>query len=663
MKNLSEVSIHNRVLVWYFIILVAIAGIFSYMKLGRMEDPTYTVRTMVVSVAWPGATAEQMQEQVTDKIEKKLQDTPNLDYIKSYSRPGQSVIYVYLDDKAPRDSIRSTWHEVRNLTEDMKKDLPEGVYGPYYNDRFDDVYGSIYAITGDGYSYEELRQKAEKIRRMMMSVDDVSKVELVGEQSEKVYIEVANSKLAELGIAPTTIANAVKGQNQMTPAGMVDTQSDNVYLRLSGVFEDVEAIRNLPINANGRVFRLGDIATVERRYTEPADPKMFYNGKPTVGIALSMKSGGNNLQLGENLKKLQESVKSDLPAGMEIHQVSDQPQVVKESISDFTNTLREAIIIVLVVIIVVVMVAAAAMVMVVMIVMMVLMLIVVIILIVIVMMLVLVLVVIIIVVVMMAAAAHTVLVIVVMVVVMLFFVLVGVLFVGLCSHGDQLCLEVVLGGHGLQDLLTGQFVPCGGHDGSGGVLLAQHGDRSGDLLFAGGLGAAEQDAACVADLVIVELAEVLHIHLDLVHIGHGDKAVQLHIQMLGHAFHSAGHIGELAHAGGLDDDAVGVVLLHHLLQSGAEIAHQRAADAACVQLVDLNAAFLQETAVNADLAELVLDQHHLLACKGLGDQLFDQSSFAGAKEAGEDIDFSHVPNASFFLSQYSQLLAQRAAEC
>ena len=167
----------------------------------------------------------------------------------------------------------------------------------------------------------------------------------------------------------------------------------------------------------------------------------------------------------------------------------------------------------------------------------------------------------------------------------------------------------------------------------------------------------------MADLVIVELAEVLHIHLDLVHIGHGDKAVQLHVQMLSHALHGAGHIAQLAHAGRLDDDAVGVVLLHHLLQSGAEIAHQRAADAAGVQLVDLNAAFLQETAVNADLAELVLDQHHLLACKGLGDQLFDQSGFAGAKEAGEDIDFSHVPNASFFLSQYSQLLAQRAAEC
>ena len=303
------------------------------------------------------------------------------------------------------------------------------------------------------------------------------------------------------------------------------------------------------------------------------------------------------------------------------------------------------VLVVIIVIIVVVMVAAAAMVMVVMIVMMVLVLIVVIILIVIVVMLVLILVVII-VVVMMAAAA---MVVVVMIVVMLFFlVLVGVLLIGLCSHGDQLCLEVVLGGHGLQDLLTGQFVPCGGHDGSGGVLLAQHGDRSGDLLFAGGLGAAEQDAACVADLVVVELAEVLHIHLHLVHIGHGDKAVQLHIQMLGHAFHSAGHIGELAHAGGLDDDAVGVVLLHHLLQGGAEVAHQRAADAAGVQLVDLDAAFLQKAAVNADLAELVLDQHHLLAGKGLFDELFDQGSFTGTKEAGENIDFGHDSIASFF---------------
>lgn len=347
MRNLSELAIKNRTLVWYFIIVIAIAGVFSYMKLGRMEDPAYTVRQMVVTAAWPGATARQMEEQVTDKIEKKLQDTPNLDYLKSYSRPGQTVIYVYLTDQAPRDTIRDTWHEVRNLTEDMKSELPDGVVGPFFNDRFDDVYGSVYAVTGDDYSYEELRQKAEEIRRIMLTVDDVSKVELVGEQSEAVYIEVANDKLAELGIPPTAISDAVSGQNAMTPAGMVDTESDNVYLRVSGVFDDLESIRNLPINANGRLFRLGDIASVERRYTEPADPKMFFDGKPAVGIALSMKNGGNILELGNNLEKMQQYVKQNLPAGMELHQVSDQPKVVEESIDDFVDTLREAILIVL----------------------------------------------------------------------------------------------------------------------------------------------------------------------------------------------------------------------------------------------------------------------------------------------------------------------------
>ncbi|WP_288947088.1 efflux RND transporter permease subunit [uncultured Megasphaera sp.] len=347
MRNLSELAIKNRTLVWYFIIVIAIAGVFSYMKLGRMEDPAYTVRQMVVTAAWPGATARQMEEQVTDKIEKKLQDTPNLDYLKSYSRPGQTVIYVYLTDQAPRDSIRDTWHEVRNLTEDMKSELPDGVVGPFFNDRFDDVYGSVYAVTGDDYSYEELRQKAEEIRRIMLTVDDVSKVELVGEQSEAVYIEIANDKLAELGIPPTAISDAVSGQNAMTPAGMVDTESDNVYLRVSGVFDDLESIRNLPINANGRLFRLGDIASVERRYTEPADPKMFFDGKPAVGIALSMKNGGNILELGSNLEEMQQYVKQNLPAGMELHQVSDQPKVVEESIDDFVDTLREAILIVL----------------------------------------------------------------------------------------------------------------------------------------------------------------------------------------------------------------------------------------------------------------------------------------------------------------------------
>ena len=260
---------------------------------------------------------------------------------------------------------------------------------------------------------------------------------------------------------------------------------------------------------------------------------------------------------------------------------------------------------------------------------------------------------IIVVIMMMTAAAMLIMVIIVVVVMMVFvlffLVLVGVLLVGLGSHSDQLSLKVVLGGHGLQDLLAGQGVPGGGDDGSGGVLLTQHGHSGGDLFLGGVLGAAQDDAACVADLVVVELTEVLHIHLDLVHIGHGDKAVQLHIQMLGHAFHGAGHIGELAHAGGLDDDAVGVVLLHHLLQSGAEIAHQRAADAAGVQLIDLDAGLLQKAAVDADLAELVLDEHDLLACKGLFDELLDKGGLTGAKEAGENINFGHSLKCLFLL--------------
>ena len=349
MRNLTEISLRNKALVWYFIIVIALAGAFSYMKLGRMEDPSYTVRQMVVTVAWPGATAGQMEEQVTDKIEKKLQDTPHLDYIKSYSKPGQAVIFVNLDDDIESSGVRSVWQEVRNLAEDTKRTLPEGVYGPYYDDHFDDVYGSVYAVTGDGYSYEELRQKAELLRREILGVPDVGKAEILGEQSEKVYVEIENAKLASLGIAPTAIAEAVKGQNAVTPTGMVNTQTDNVYLRVSGTFEDVEAIKNLPVKGDNAVFRLGDIAKVERTYTEPSDPKMYYNGQPAVGVAASMKDGGNILKLGKNLEKIVKSVQGDMPAGMEIHQVSDQPKVVDESISDFVGTLREAIIIVLVV--------------------------------------------------------------------------------------------------------------------------------------------------------------------------------------------------------------------------------------------------------------------------------------------------------------------------
>lgn len=347
MRNLTEVSLKNRALVWYFIIVTAIGGIFFYFKLGRMEDPNFTINQMVVTAAWPGASADQMEQQVTDKLESKFRDIPGVKEITSNTRAGTSVVYVTLRDDVDRSTIRDTWRDVRGFGNDVQSELPSGVYGPYYNDRFDDVFGSVYAITGDGYSMEELRQAAEKIRRQLATIDKVQKVKLLGVQTEKVYVEIESAKLAELGISPTVLANALKSQNEMTPSGMIETSTDNVYLRYSGIFDDENAVKNTPIQANGKTFYLGDIATVERRYTEPGDTAMYYNGQPAVGIAVSMEDGGNIITLGNELKTAMTSIQSEMTAGLEIHQVSDQPKVVEESIDDFVSTLREAVIIVL----------------------------------------------------------------------------------------------------------------------------------------------------------------------------------------------------------------------------------------------------------------------------------------------------------------------------
>lgn len=347
--NLTEWALKHKELVYFFIALIFIMGIFSYQQLGRMEDPEFVVRTMLVSAAWPGASARQVEEQVTDKIEKKLQDTPGLDYLKSYSRPGQSIIYVNLKESTNPKEVRSTWMEVRNMVNDIKGTLPEGVVGPAFNDQFDDVFGCIYALTSDGYTYEEMREKAETIRRTILDVDNVKKVELLGVQPEKIYIEMESSKLAQLGISPNIIVSAVQTQSAMTPSGMVDTATDNVYLRVSGLFEDVEGLRNLPIRVNERTFRLGDIAKIQRSYIDPIEPKMYFNGQPAIGIAVSMEKGGNILTLGTDLDKTIAQVKKDLPLGLEINQVANQPAVVQESIGEFLKSLWEAIIIVLIV--------------------------------------------------------------------------------------------------------------------------------------------------------------------------------------------------------------------------------------------------------------------------------------------------------------------------
>ena len=347
MRNLTELSLRHRTLVWYFIIVCALGGIFAYESLGRMEDPAFTIRQMVISAAWPGATAEEMQEQVTDKLERRFQDTPGLKKIMSETRAGQTIIYLQLRDELDASQIRPTWRDVRNFGEDAKHDLPDGVYGPYYNDRFDDVYGSVYAITGADYSYEELRAMAEDARRRILAVPRVQKVVLVGEQRERIYVEIALERLAQLGIPPTAITDALSAQDAMMTSGTLETASDTVHLRASGVFENIEDIRALPIAANGKIFRLGDIASVERKTIDPPDPKMFYNGAPAVGIAVSMEDGGNILALGENLKELTAAIQQDLPLGAELHEVSNQPAVVQSSIHDFVETLALAIIIVL----------------------------------------------------------------------------------------------------------------------------------------------------------------------------------------------------------------------------------------------------------------------------------------------------------------------------
>jgi multidrug efflux pump len=347
--NLTEWALNHKQLIYFLVGMIFLMGIFSYQQLGRMEDPDFVIRQMIVSVSWPGASARQVEEQVTDKIEKKLQDTPGIDYLKSYSQPGKAVIYVTLKDTVSEKDVRPTWLEVRNMVNDIKSTLPQGIVGPTFNDRFDDVFGCIYALTAEGYSYEEMREQAEQIRRTLLGVKNVKKADLLGVQTEKIYIEMENSKLAQLGIDPNLIINTVKAQSSMAASGMIETSSDNVYLRVTGIFENIDSLKNLPIRANDRTFRLEDVAKIQRSYIEPMDPKMYYNGQPAIGIAVSMDKGGNILTLGTDLEQTISQIKQDLPLGLEINQVSNQPEVVKESIGEFIKSLRESIIIVLIV--------------------------------------------------------------------------------------------------------------------------------------------------------------------------------------------------------------------------------------------------------------------------------------------------------------------------
>lgn len=345
--NLAEWAIKHKPVVYFFIFFILLGGLWSYFHLGRSEDPDFTIRQAVVSAAWPGATAEQITEQVTDPLEKKLQNTKGLDYLKSFTHDGKTVIYVNLKDSVKKEDIQTRWHEVRNLVNDEKAALPAGVYGPYVNDRFDDVYGSIYAVTGDGFSYEEKRKFAEMLRRRLAAVEDVQKVELLGVQEQNIYIEMDQNKLASFGMNPSDVFRILQQQSAMMPAGTIHTSSRNVAIRVDGLLGSVEALENIPIHVGERSFHLGDVAKVTQTYTTPGSSLFYFNGKPAIGIAVSMRVGGNNLTLGDNLNREIEWSKADLPAGMDIGLVADQPKVVNESIHDFTESLLEAIVIVM----------------------------------------------------------------------------------------------------------------------------------------------------------------------------------------------------------------------------------------------------------------------------------------------------------------------------
>ena len=347
--NLSEWALKHQTLVLYFMLLIAAAGVFSYFKLGRAEDPSFTFRAMVINVVWPGATAREMEQQVTDRIEKKLQETPGLDHVNSFSKPGEAFIFVFLRDDVEPTTVANSWYQVRKKLSDIRHTLPSDVIGPFFNDEFGDTFGNIYALTADGFNQAELRVYAEKARQELLRVPDVAKVELLGVQPEKIYIELSDSKLATLGLDPGLILTTLQSQNVMTSAGDVVTESNRVYLRVTGNFETVDNIREIGIQANNRIFRLGDIARIYRGYADPPGVRMRFKSQDAIGLSVSMKPGGDILKLGERLDATWARVQAGLPIGIDVHRVSDQPAVVKTSVNEFMRTLFEAVAIVLVV--------------------------------------------------------------------------------------------------------------------------------------------------------------------------------------------------------------------------------------------------------------------------------------------------------------------------
>jgi len=347
--NISERALKYRALTLFFLVIFALGGALAYATLGVKEEPEFKFKLMVIRVFWPGAAADEIEQQVTDKIERKLQDTPHLDFLQSYSRPGESVIFVALRGETRNFDVDFTWYQVRKKVGDVEASLPPGVIGPFFNDEFGDTYTNIYAVSADGFSYADMKHYADLLRTELLRVDGVEKADLLGVQDEKIYLEFSNKKLATLGIDPAQLFGVLQAQNRVASAGRVVTGDSNIEVRVSGGFHTVAAIENTAIRVNGKSFRLGDIVTVSRRPVDPPVSKMRHDGKDVVGVGITMRKGYKVTELGQRIDAAVSALRARLPVGIEIATVADQPQVVRRSSGEFLSSLAEAIGIVLLV--------------------------------------------------------------------------------------------------------------------------------------------------------------------------------------------------------------------------------------------------------------------------------------------------------------------------
>lgn len=347
--NLSEWALGNRQIVLFMMLLLAVVGALSYTKLGQSEDPPFTFKAMVIQTSWPGASADEVARQVTDRIEKKLMETGEYERIVSFSRPGESMITFIALDSLHSDAIPELWYQVRKKVGDIRHTLPPDIQGPFFNDEFGTTFGNIYALSGEGFDYAVLKQYAERIQVQLQRVKDVGKIELVGLQDEKVWIELSNLKLATLGLPLAAVQQALQEQNAVNATSFFETPSERVQLRVSGRFDSVEQIRDFPIRVGERTFRIGDIARVHRGFADPPAPRMRFMGEDALGLAVAMQPGGDILQLGKALQAEFAHISQELPAGMQLRKVSDQPAAVKAGVGEFIQVLAEALVIVLLV--------------------------------------------------------------------------------------------------------------------------------------------------------------------------------------------------------------------------------------------------------------------------------------------------------------------------